>query len=88
MLPQSVKLALWSYDTDKIDVIGDRNKIISQVLNFGNKEATDWIMMKYGKSIVVKEALKITEGQWNKKSLNYWSLILGFDKKLINSRFN
>ena len=60
MLPQSVKLALWSYDTDKIDAVNDSKLVISQVLNFGTKEATDWIMNNYGKSKVRNVALSMS----------------------------
>jgi hypothetical protein len=87
MLPQSIKQALWSYDTDKIDVTVDKKLVISQVLNFGTKEATDWVFDYYGKSSVKEVALSMSAGQWNKKSLNFWSLILDFKSDQIKNRF-
>jgi len=87
MLLQSVKQALWSYDTDKIDAIVDEKLVISRVLNFGNKEATDWALSYYGKSKVKEVAMSMSRGQWNKKSLNFWSLILDFKPDQIKNRF-
>lgn len=88
MLPIAIKQTLWSYDTEKIDINNDRKLIISQVLNFGTKEASDWVLKQYGKKIVKQVAQSISLGQWNKKSLNYWSLVLGFNQGQISKRFN
>jgi hypothetical protein len=87
MLPQSVKSVLWSYDVSKIDVQVDRQLVISQVLNFGDKEAVDWAVKNYGKGEMRKAALLIPRGRWNKKSLAFWSLILKFDPDQIKNRF-
>ena len=72
MLPQSVKAVLWSYNTDKIDLQKHRRLIISQVLNFGTKKATDWLFKYYGKDLVREIASEIPLGQWDKKSLALW----------------
>lgn len=87
MLPQSVKQTLWSYNTDKIDNTKDKRLIISQVLNLGSKEASDWVIKTYGKKITKDIAINMPAGQWNKKSLNYWSIILDFDINKIKTRF-
>lgn len=87
MLPQSVKSVLWSYDTDKIEVDKDKRLVISQVLNYGSKEATDWAIIHYGKNEMRKTALSIPLGRWNKKSLAFWSLILNFKIDSLKSRF-
>lgn len=87
MLPQAIKSTLWSYDTNKIDVDNDHKLIISQVLNFGTKKASDWVFINYGKEKVKKIAMEMSRGQWNKKSLNFWSLVLGFDASKIRNRF-
>lgn len=81
MLPSYVKSVLWSYDTDKIDPVKHRRLIISQVLNFGTKEATDWLFKFYELNEIRKEAGKIPEKQWNKKSLALWKLALNFSFK-------
>jgi hypothetical protein len=76
-----VKAVLWSYDTNKIDLQKHRRLIISQVLNFGTKKATDWLFKYYGKDVVRDTASEIPLGQWDKKSLALWSLNLKFIAK-------
>lgn len=81
-LPQVVKSVLWSYDTNRIDLEVHRKTIISQVLNLGSYDATRWLFLQYGKELVTQVAQTVPSGQWNKKSLNYWSLVLGIKPKL------
>ena len=76
-MPTFVMSVLWSYDTNKIDTELHKKIIISQVLNVGNSESTDWLFKYYGKDTVAKVAQSVPAGQWDKKSLNYWSLRLG-----------
>ena len=76
-LPKSVQNTLWSYDLDKIDLNAHKKLIISQVLNFGTKDATDWLFHTYQTEEIKKTAQSIPSGQWDKKSLNLWSLYLG-----------
>jgi hypothetical protein len=87
MLPSDVKCVLWSYDTEKINLESDKKLIISQVLNFGNFNATNWMFDLYGKKTVREIALSISKGQWNNKSLSFWSLVLNFDMNNVKSRF-
>lgn len=76
-LPKSVENVLWSYDISRIDVHKDIKLIITQVLNFGTKEATDWLFKKYTTGDIRKTAQQIPLGQWEKKSLALWSYYLG-----------
>jgi hypothetical protein len=80
-LPQSVKNTLWSWDTDKVDLERDKKLIVSQVLNYGTKEATDWLFNTYSKKEIEKEAQKIPLGQWDEKSLALWSLVIDLNPK-------
>lgn len=75
-LPKSVKQVLWSYDTSRIDLWRHRRLIVSQVLNYGNQEATKWLFDHYGQEEVARIASTIPLGQWDKKSLALWSLVL------------
>lgn len=76
-LPKSVENVLWSYDISRIDIHRDIKLIITQVLNFGTKEATDWLFKKYSIRDICKIAEQIPLGQWEKKSLALWSYYLG-----------
>ena len=75
-IPQSVKAVLWSYDLNKIDLIVHKKLIITQVLNFGSKESTDWLFRTYPKEEITQVASLIPLGQWDEKSLALWSLYL------------
>jgi hypothetical protein len=80
-LPKDVIASLWSYDIDKIDPEKHKKIIISQTLNWGSEKAVDWLFDYYSKEEVIKIAESIPVGQWDKKSLNFWSLILGIRPK-------
>lgn len=68
---------LWSYDLNKLDVEKDKKRIITNALNYGTKEATDWVFSVF-KNEDIKEAVEHPlPGEWNKKSINFWALILG-----------
>jgi hypothetical protein len=79
---QAVKATLWSYDTSKIDKIRDKELIITNVLNYGTKEATDWLFQTYSKEDIKNILKKPRPGEWNKKSLNLWSLIFDVTPEL------
>lgn len=77
IIPPSVEAVLWSYDISKIDLDAHKKLIISQVLNYGAKEATDWLFNYYNKEEIAQVSSQIPAGQWDKKSLALWSLYLG-----------
>jgi hypothetical protein len=80
-LPKSVISVLWSYDTDKIDFNMHKKLIISQVLNYGTSDATDWLFTAYERKEIRKVAEQIPFGQWDKKSLALWALYLDIKPK-------
>ena len=80
-LPKSVENVLWSYDIDKIDFNLHKKLIISQVLNFGTRAATDWLFKTYELEEIRKIAEQIPIGQWDRKSLALWALYLGIKPK-------
>ena len=80
-LPKSVESVLWSYDINKIDFDLHKKLIISQVLNFGTSDATDWLFKTYELKEICKVAEQIPLGQWDKKSLALWALYLDIKPK-------
>ena len=74
-LPQIFKPYLWSYDFKRLDKKHDQKLIITQVLNFGTKEATDKLFSIYTKEEIIEILKHPLPGMWNKKSLNYWSFV-------------
>lgn len=72
---EQFKPFLWSYDVEKMDLEQDKKRIITNVLNWGTKEATDLLRRTYRKEDI-KEAIENPfPGEWDKKSLNYWEII-------------
>ena len=75
-LPKFLKPFLWSYDFLLLDKERDKKRVITHVLNFGTKKATDWLFGAYSRE-EIKDAIKHPlAGEWNRKSINYWSLVL------------
>jgi hypothetical protein len=76
-LPQAVKVCLWSYDTDKMDfsIPDDRFRIIINILNRGNMEAVEWLWKNFSEKEIADTIQDSLESEWNKPSLNLWSLI-------------
>lgn len=74
-IPDFIKPFLWSYDFSRIDVEKDKKRIITNVLNLGTKEATDWLFSSYTKADIAETIQNPFAGEWNKKSLYFWSFI-------------
>ena len=75
-IPTYVHSALWSYDVDRMQLQRDKNTIITNVLNYGTKPATDWLFGVYSKADISDIVKSPRPGIWDKKSLNYWSIVL------------
>ena len=76
-LPQSVKVCLWSYDTDKIDLSmpDHRVLIVKNVLNGGMTSAVSWLFDTFTKEEISDVIRDSNVSEWNKKSLSLWSLV-------------
>lgn len=74
-IPDFVRGALWSYDINRMDLERDKVRIITNVLNYGTKSATDWLRATYSADDIASVVTHPRSGEWNKKSLNFWSLI-------------
>lgn len=73
---------LWSYDIEKIDLEKNKKRIITNVLNLGTKEATDLLFEIYDRNEIKQYVRNPLPGEWNDKSLNYWSIIFNIKPKL------
>ncbi len=85
-LPTAVKAALWSMDTDRIDLDRHRERIITNVLNMGTHEALVWLFKTYPREQIAGVVARPRPGEWNRRSLNYWSLVFGIEPS-TTSRF-
>ena len=87
-IPQYVSPFLWSYDIDKLDLIRDKKRIITNVLNLGTRKATKWLFGVYDKNEIRETVSSPLPGEWTKKSLNFWSLIFGIEQKQSKRKIN
>ena len=74
MIPKFVQPFLWSYDVNTLDLTRDKRRVITQVLNLGTKEATDWLFKAYTKKDIKDCLVDPLPGEWNNKSIIFWSL--------------
>ncbi len=76
-IPDFIKPFLWSYDFSEIDIQKDKKRIITNVLNLGTKDATNWLFSVYNKNDITEVIKNPFAGEWNKKSLHFWSFVFG-----------
>ncbi len=84
---EKFKPFLWSYDIGKIDLFRDKERIITNVLNLGTKEATDELFEIYDKNDIKEVVQNPKPGEWSRKSLNYWSIIFDLKPKHVLRHF-
>jgi len=77
MIPNYIHPFLWSFDVAKMDLNRDKKRIITNILNLGTTEATDWLFKTYSKDDIKSAIIDPLPGEWNKKSLHFWSMVLG-----------
>lgn len=76
MIPDFVAPFLWSYDVASLDLERDKKRIITNILNLGTRKATDWLFSVYQKEDIADCVARPMPGEWNKKSIALWSLLL------------
>lgn len=79
---------LWSYDTTKMDLVKDQKRIITNVLNWGTHEASRLLFKIYDPKSIKQVVLHPSPGDWNKKSLNYWSLMFKVTPRVHSRRIS
>ena len=76
MIPSFVHPFLWSYDIEGLDLLENRERIITNVLNLGTTKAVDWLFRVYSEKEIKEMVANPLPGEWNNKSLNFWRIIL------------
>jgi hypothetical protein len=85
--PPAVRACLWSYDISALDLERDATLIITNVLNYGTKEATRWLFAEYTAKQIATVVQKPLPGRWDKRSLALWALLFGVTPE-ITGRFS
>lgn len=86
MIPKFVQPFLWSYDISVLDLARDKRQIITNVLNLGTKEATDWLFKTYAKKDIKDCLIHPLPGEWNNKSIVFWSFLMNVEPGQIDKR--
>ena len=86
MIPKFVQPFLWSYDINSLNLESDKRRIITNVLNLGTKKATDWLFETYTKQEIKDCLTSPMPGEWNNKSIVFWSYILDVEPGNYNNR--
>ena len=86
VIPSAVRGALWYLDPQRLDLERDKERIIANVLNMGTHEAVQWLFATYPREALQKVVEWPKPGEWSRKSLNFWALILGVEP-VTTSRF-
>lgn len=77
MLPLFLKPFFWSYDFTALDRDTHKFLIIFHSLNYGTKQVTDWVFEEYNMNDIRQCLQMKKKSAWHKKSLNYWTIMLG-----------
>ena len=86
MIPKYIQPFLWSYNVKELDIKKNKKRIITNVLNLGSAKATSWLFKMYSKKDIKKAIADPMPGEWNAKSLNFWSLIFNITVHKKNIR--
>lgn len=70
-----LRTCFWSYKLEDLDPEIHKKLIIKQVLNYGQKEATQWLKATYSAEDIAEVIATSMESEWSKKSLALWSLV-------------
>ena len=78
---EKFKPFLWFFNLAKMDLEKNKKRIITNILNFGSKEATDLLFEVYDLKDIKNQVENPLSGEWSNKSLNYWSIIFDINFK-------
>ena len=85
-IPSFIKPFLWSFNFEALDLRQHKLRIITNVLNYGNRQATDWLRSVYSEDEIKEVLLNPLPGEWSGRSYNFWSLIYGISAPLKQPR--
>ena len=84
MLPQFLEHYFWFNDIAKLDLQKNKDRVILQILNFGDRKATDWLFSWYSPATITQTITNYgAKGELNEKSLNYWTLLMNIDQTTL-----
>lgn len=76
-IPKFIAPCLWPYKIEELDLKGDKELIITQVLNHGDMRRIRWLYSVYGEDEIKKVVSNPQRGIWSERALNFWEILLG-----------
>lgn len=70
---------LASYDLSRLSIEGDKDIIITEILNKGDYKDLEWLTKNYSYREIKKVITRPMRGMWMKSVLDYWLEILGLN---------
>lgn len=83
MLAKLLLPIFWYTDNKKIDKKQDKERIILQILRYGDTKQTAWLFKNYSRAIIKKVIINKGYLELDKKSFNYWCLILKINQAKV-----
>ncbi|WKZ25739.1 MAG: hypothetical protein QY322_00275 [bacterium] len=84
-IPSHLKPYLASYDLSQLDIVNDREIIITEILNKGDGKALRWLTENYSKRDIKNAVASPLRGYWMSSVLKYWLNI--FEISLSKNKF-
>jgi len=75
-LPKDFKYLFWSYDFSSIDPKKDKERIIVNVINYGQWKHWKWLIKTYGKDNLKRTIENIPMTEFRERALRLISLLL------------
>ena len=85
-VPRFLTPYLASYNLKKLDLIRDKEVIITEILNKGDSKSLKWLTDHYTKNEIKNIVSSPLRGSWLKNVLKYWQKI--FELDLTPEEFN
>lgn len=85
IIPNFLKPYLASYNLNQLDLVDDREIIITEILNKGDGKALRWLTKNYSGRDIKKTIASPIRGYWMRSVLQYWLNI--FEINLSKSKF-
>jgi len=79
-LPQDIALLLWSYDTHKLDLEKDKQRIVINLVNYGDLKHWRWLVKVYSAQAVRRVIETTPVSEFRPQALKLISLLLGISQ--------
>ena len=80
-LPEFLKPLFWEVNFQDLDTIKRGDYVIKRILEYGDRRAVNWMRQSFNKAKIENVILKTRD--LSPQSANYWSVVLGIDKKRV-----